>query len=109
MIFVTSQAPSQRVRDYYAGIGLRSRLEVLDRLTVVEVPDETARTVGAKLLDRPDLIARIRDLDGDRPAVIEPWNVSEVEVSVAQHLGVPIQCHWMYTGVPGLTRASEMV
>jgi len=60
------------------------------RFRHIEVPDPSARSIAAKLLDRPDILDEIRKIIGRRPAFIEPWNVTEDEVRVALELGVPI-------------------
>lgn len=31
------------------------------------------------MLDRPDLLAEIRRMIGDRPALMEPWNVMAID------------------------------
>jgi hypothetical protein len=54
MIYISSQAPSDDVLDYYARLGPRqSRDRAKSSYTVVEVPDASGRSVAAKLLDRP--------------------------------------------------------
>lgn len=45
---------------------------------------------SAKLLDRPDLLATLRAALRGRPAIVEPWNVTEHEVEVATALGAPL-------------------
>ena len=79
------------VLDYYCTlvapeIGERLRT----RACCVVVADRGARSLAAKLLDRPDVVAEVRDLIGDRVAMIEPWNVTADEVAVAFALDVPI-------------------
>jgi len=67
------------------------REDLRRRIWLVEVPDDgTARSVAGRLADRPDLITAIRDHIAGRPAFIEPWNVTENEVSLALALGAPI-------------------
>ena len=44
----------------------------------------------AKLLDRPDLVEELRRRIAGRPAFIEPWNVSPLEVELATRLDVPV-------------------
>jgi hypothetical protein len=60
------------------------------RVHVVAVGDPSPRPLAEKLLARPDLLAEVRRLVQGRPAVIEPWNVTELEVAVALELGIPI-------------------
>jgi len=91
LVFVSCASPAPEVLDYCAGLWPReARSSASARLHIVEVPDRSGRSVAPKLLEHPDLIDRIRRLVGDRPAMIEPWNVTEHEVALAEALGVPI-------------------
>jgi len=91
LVFVASRDPGREVLDYYASLLPQDGRTILrERLHVVVVPDLSARSVAATLLDRRDLLNDIKQLIGNRPAVIEPWNVSDAEVNVALALGVPI-------------------
>ena len=90
-VFLCSEAPAPEVLDYYCTlvapeIGERLRT----RACCIVVADRGARSLAAKLLDRPDVVAEVRDLIGDRVAMIEPWNVTADEVAVAIALDVPI-------------------
>jgi hypothetical protein len=90
-VTVLSQLPDPQIVQYLLElVPAADRASARDRTTLIEVQDGTNRSVAAKLLDRPDLLARIRELVGDRPALIEPWNVTEHEVALALALGVPI-------------------
>ena len=91
LVFLTCQAPGRRVLDYYASLvpwGRRGSTRARFRLAVV--PDDSPRPIAAKLLDRPDIIGALRASFAGRPAFIEPWNVTEREVEVAERLQVPI-------------------
>lgn len=91
LVFICSEPPAPEVLGYYAGLAQESRrTSCRERLRIVPVDDRSARSVAEKLLDRPDLIGRLRTLVGGRPAFIEPWNVTAHEVAVADRLGVPI-------------------
>jgi hypothetical protein len=91
MVFVSSAAPGPEVIDYYISLlPAEQRAGVRERFDVVTVPDGSERSVAAKLLDRPDIIAAMRELFAGRPAFIEPWNVTACEVEVARRLGTPI-------------------
>ena len=91
MIFVTADRPTPRALAYYLSfVEQELREGVRARFHVVEVPDDTPRSVTAKLLDRPDLLATIRSMTRDRPAFIEPWNVTHLEMEVALRLGLPL-------------------
>ena len=90
-ITVLSRLPDPAIHEYLLElVPAANRASARDRTTLIEVQDRTNRSVAAKLLDRPDLLAQIRDLVGDRPALIEPWNVTENEVALALALGIPI-------------------
>lgn len=90
-VLVTAQHPGPAVLDYYASVAApHDPQSFLSRLEVLEVPEATPRSITLKLLERPDLVARLRDLVGDRSAMIEPWNVMEPEVALATRIGVPI-------------------
>jgi hypothetical protein len=91
MVFVTAERPTERVVAYYLSfVEDALRDDVRARFHVVEVPDRTPRSVTEKLLDRPDLLARIRSMTSGRLAFIEPWNVTDLEMQVAQQLGLPL-------------------
>lgn len=91
IVFVTSLGPERRVLDYYLSlVPPEHRQDMRARIHVVEVPDSSARSITAKLLDRPDLVVRIRELARDRLAYIEPWNVTPIEMELARRLGMPL-------------------
>ena len=91
MIFLSTIPPGDEVLDYYRSLVPPDRRESMRRrFHHVGVPDMTARAIAAKVLDRPDVLDQIRNMVGDRPAFIEPWNVTADEVEVALRLGVPI-------------------
>lgn len=91
VVVVASADPSPAVLDYYAHLARPDAPdEARRRLTCLVVPDDGARGVAAKLLDRPDLLTRLRDHLGDAPAFIEPWNVTADEEAVALALDVPV-------------------
>jgi hypothetical protein len=91
LVFVASQRPGAEVLDYYASLlPDDGRRMLAHRLSVIEVPDTSARAVAAKLMERPDLLDDMRRLIAGRPALIEPWNVTHVEEEVSRALGVPI-------------------
>lgn len=91
IIFVTSLRPARQVLDYYLSlVPPERRRDMRARIRILEVSDPTRRSVTAKLLDRPDLIAHIRRLTRGRLAFIEPWNVTELEMEVARQLRLPL-------------------
>jgi len=91
LVFVCSQEPESAVVDHYLSL-LPDDPEgsVRDRLHLLVVPDRSARSVAAKLLARPDLVGRLRQVIGDRPGFIEPWNVTAAEVELGERVGVPV-------------------
>ena len=60
------------------------------RFRVLSADDPSSRPLAGKLLDRPDLVERLRGWIGDRPGFIEPWNVTDTEVALAEALGIPV-------------------
>ena len=91
VVYISTAAPLPEVFDYYLALLPEDRRDATRaRVRFVEIDDGTSRSVAAKLLDNPDLIAAIRAHIGDRPAFIEPWNVTEFEVNLALALDVPI-------------------
>ena len=92
MVYISTRSPLPEVLDYYLELVPPERRDDLRRrIWLVEVPEDgTPRSVAGRLVDRPDLIAAIREHIGGRPAFIEPWNVTENEVNLALEMGVPI-------------------
>jgi hypothetical protein len=91
LVYVCTEEPAPEVIDHYLSL-LPSWLEPSPRgrFEIVAVPDPSARAVAAKLLDRPDLVERIRAWIGDTPALMEPWNVTEPERDLALALEIPL-------------------
>ena len=90
-ITILSRLPDPAIIEYLLElVPASNRASARDRTTLIEVQDGTHRSVAAKLVDRPDLLAQIKGIVGDRPALIEPWNVTENEVALALALGIPI-------------------
>jgi hypothetical protein len=46
--------------------------------------------LAEKLLDRGDIIDRLRGHVGDRPAIVESWNVGPAEEALSVALGIPV-------------------
>ncbi len=92
MVYVSTRAPLPEVIDYYLDLlPPERRASTAQRIRVIEVADDgSARSVAARMADRPDLVAQSEQRIGDRPAFIEPWNVTEHEVRLALALDVPI-------------------
>ena len=91
LVFLTCQAPGRGVLDYYASlVPRRHRASTEARFRVAVVPDDSPRALAAKLLDRPDLTETLRASLAGRRAYIEPWNVTEREVELAERLQLPV-------------------
>src|SRR5687767_3273974 len=70
LVLVTCVDPGDEAIDYYARLAFPDDPQHLkDRLHVLVVPDASARGISAKLLDRPDLMERLRTLIGGRPSL----------------------------------------
>jgi hypothetical protein len=92
LVFVTSQAVNPSVVDYYLDLlpGVIPS-HARRRLFLVSPLDGSARPLSEKLLERPRLLGRIRELilDPDRAHLV-PFNTTELERDVALALGVPM-------------------
>ncbi len=91
ILFISTRRPDAAVVDYYLSLmpdGVRDRAR--SRISFVEMDDGTPRSVAARLVDQPPVLDAIRRQIGDRPAFMEPWNVTANEVALAIALGVPI-------------------
>ena len=90
-VLITCGEPDEVLLDYYARLADPDDPErIRRRFHVVVVPDDGPRAVATKLLDRPDLIAEVRELIDGRPGMIESWNVTDAEVAVARALQLPV-------------------
>ncbi len=92
IVYVTSTAISDAVIDYYLHLlpDIPTR-QARARLTLISCDDTRLRPLTAKILDRPDLLARLGEAIGERSwAHMTCFNVTELERSLAVRLGVPI-------------------
>jgi hypothetical protein len=92
MIYVTSQAVNPSIVDYYLDLlpGVIPS-HARQRLHLVAPLDGSPRPLSEKLLERPRLLRRIRDLIPDRDrAHLVPYNTTELERDVALALGIPM-------------------
>ena len=89
--FVTStDPPDGLVQSYLDLLPPAVRADAADRLTILSVGEPSPRPLVEKVLERPELIERLRTLAGEAPAFIDPWNVSEGECRLAVELGMPV-------------------
>jgi PGM1 C-terminal domain len=90
VVYLTSMPVEEAVVDYYLSFlpdpaGARSRLHML------AVGDPAPRSLTAKLLDRPELLDRVRELcEGPGGAFVQPFNVTVSEQGLSERLGVPL-------------------
>src|SRR5919108_6226604 len=90
IVYLTSMPVEEAVVDYYLSFlpdpaGARSRLHML------AAGDPAPRSLTAKLLDRPELLDRVRELtDGSGGAFVQPFNVTLSEQELAERLGLPL-------------------
>lgn len=92
LIYVTSQPILPSIVDYYLDLlpGVIPS-HARPRLFMVSVLDGTSRPLTQKLLERPRLLERIRELipDPDRAHLV-PYNTTELERDLAVRLGIPM-------------------
>ncbi|HYN59241.1 MAG TPA: peptide ligase PGM1-related protein [Rubrivivax sp.] len=102
MIFLSSEPIPPSVIDYYLSLlsGVPSG-HARARLTLLSAHDATLVSLTRKLLDRPRLLARVRQAIGDpASAHLSVFNATADEVSLAVALGIPMYAcdpalaHW---------------
>jgi hypothetical protein len=90
LVYITSAPVDPAVAEYYLGFlpdpaGARARLEL------ISLGDVTPRSLTEKLVERPEVLATVRELAGDPDdAVLLTFNVTPAERTVAERLGVPL-------------------
>ncbi len=92
MVYVTSQPINPLVVDYYLSLlpGVIPA-HVRSRLFLVSVDDSGPEPLTEKILARPRLIARIRDLVPERSlSHLVPYNTTPLERDLALLLGIPM-------------------
>ncbi len=91
MVFLASQHPGQEVIDYYLDLlPPEAQESARRRLEVVVVEGRPGRSLAANLAEAPAVVEDLRRRLGDRPAYVEPWNVTAAEVEVGRLLGAPL-------------------
>jgi hypothetical protein len=92
LIYVTSLAIPPNIVDYYLGLlpGVITS-HARRRLFLISPLDASSRPLGRKLLDRPDILTRIREaiLDPERAHLV-PFNTTTLERDLAVALGIPM-------------------
>ena len=92
MIYVTSRSIHPAIIDYYLDLlpGVISS-HARRRLHLVAPEDSSPKPLSAKLLERPQLLDRIRGLIRDRDrAHLVPYNTTPLELNLALRLGIPM-------------------
>lgn len=92
LVYVTSSPIADEVVDYYLGLlpGVIPS-NARRRLRLVSVGDASTRPLSQKLLDRPRVLRRIRELVPDRSiSHLIPYTTTGLERDVAISLGIPM-------------------
>jgi hypothetical protein len=92
MIYVTSMPIDPRIVEYYLALlpGVIPS-HALARLTLMSVGDASVRPLSVKLLERPQLLARIADRIPNRArSHLIPYNTTDLERDIAVTLGIPM-------------------
>jgi len=91
VVYVTCLPIDSAIIDYYLSFIRVTRVEVFQRLHLLSVGDGRPLSLAQKLLENPDVLDAMSAAIGDRDnAYILPFNVTQLERRVAEHLGVPI-------------------
>lgn len=91
LVALFSVLPDPELVDYYFDLLPKGTADsVRSRLRIVVVPGSPTRSLAANLARQPALMAALRASFANRPAFIEPWNVTDDEIEVARHLDAPI-------------------
>lgn len=92
MIYVTSMPIDPRIVEYYLALlpgVIPSHARA--RLSLVSVGDASIRPLSAKLLERPQVLARIADGIPNRlRSHLIPYNTTDLERDIALTLGIPM-------------------
>jgi hypothetical protein len=90
MVYVTSLPIDQATIDYYLGF-LPSEVRAHERLTCISVGNAEPRALTEKLLESPRAVEEIqRSVPERNDAYIEPFNVTALELRLAEQLGIPL-------------------
>ena len=90
LVVVTCLPVRDEVVDYYLGL-IPAAEDARARIHLFSPEDDSPRPLAQKILERPQLLARLRELMPDRRgAFIMPFNVRDHERDLALELDVPI-------------------
>ncbi len=90
LVVVTCLPVADEVVDYYLGL-IPAAEDARARIHLLSPEDDSPRPLAQKILERPELLARLRELVPDRRgAFIMPFNVRDHERDLALELDVPI-------------------
>ena len=92
VVYVTSEPIHPTIIDYYLHLlpGIPGR-HARERLTMLNCDDRSLKPLTRKILDRPRLLARIRDAIADPDwAHLTCFNASDLERTLAVQLGIPL-------------------
>jgi hypothetical protein len=92
LVYLTSGTVGPMVTDYWFGLvrGLDTG-NARRRLTLLSADDPSPRPLAAKLLERPELLSRIRDLIPDpERAYLLPFHSNELDHQVGAAVGIPV-------------------
>jgi hypothetical protein len=89
VVYLSSLPIDPAVIDYYLGF-LPDPAEARERLHMLAVGDPEPRALTAKVLERPDMMSRVRELaDDPAGAFLLPFNVTPLEGRLAEWVGLP--------------------
>lgn len=92
IIFVTSMPVSESIIDYYLHLlpGITGR-HARERLTLLSCHDASVKPLTQKVLERPRLMQRIRDLITDKTSAhLTCFNITPLEKTMSVQLGIPL-------------------
>ena len=88
IVYITSSPVDPAIVDYY--LSFVDAPDARDRLEMVTLDDPDPASISAKLLSRPELVDRIKDVVATDDAYILPFNVTPLEVQVSHLLQMPL-------------------
>jgi hypothetical protein len=90
VVYLSSLPIEQAIVDYYLSF-LPDPQDARSRLHMLAIGDAQARPLTAKMLERPDLVAQVKEIAADpAEAYLLPFNVTALEGRLAEWLGLPL-------------------